>query len=154
MDLFATSAALHTVFAVLWVGGMFFAHQVMRPSLGHLEGPARLKTWTLAFPRFFMWVWMAVIVMPATGYIMLGELGGFAAAGFHVTLMHGIGWLMIAIYLFVYFMPYRKLKAAVAAENWPEGAKNLAVIRVSVGFNTILGLLTVIIAVSGRFFWG
>lgn len=154
MELFSIANALHALAAVLWVGGMFFAHQVMRPSLGGLEGPDRLTIWTKAFPKFFVWVWIAVIVLPATGYIMVGDMGGFEAAGLHTTIMHYLGWLMIAIYLFVFFMPYRGLKAAVAAQNWPEGAKNLAMIRVLVGTNTLIGLIVITIAVLGRGVFG
>ena len=32
-----------------------------------LEGPARLKLWVEVFPRFFAWVWVAVIILPIGG---------------------------------------------------------------------------------------
>ena len=59
---------------------------------------------------------------------------------------------MIFIYLHVFFAPYQRLKRAVAAQDWPAGGKALAQIRVLVGINMTLGLLTALIASGGRFF--
>ena len=54
MNLNALSIALHILAAVLWVGGMFFAHQVLRPvAATQFEPPARLKMWVGVFSRFF-----------------------------------------------------------------------------------------------------
>jgi len=47
---------LHVLAAVIWVGGMFFAHMVLRPSAGPLEPAVRLSLWSRVFPRFFFWV--------------------------------------------------------------------------------------------------
>ncbi len=148
------AVALHALAAALWVGGMFFAHQVLRPTLGFLEPPQRLTLWNKVFARFFPWVWVAVIVLPVTGYLQIFlDYGGFDAAGRHVEIMHGLGWLMIALFLFLIAVPYRRFKTAVAGENWKEAAGQLAVIRRTVGTNLILGLLTIAIGASGRF-WG
>ena len=92
--------------------------------------------------------------MPVTGYSMVyNDFGGFTAAGYHVEVMHIVGWVMIAIFLFVYFIPYKKFKVAVANKTWPEAAKHLAVIRRAVAANMVIGLVNVAIGVSGRF-WG
>ena len=73
---------------------MFFAYMVLRPSLGILEPPQRPALWNTVFPRFFAWVWVAVIVLPATGYAMVfAAFGGFADAGVHVHVMHALGWV-------------------------------------------------------------
>ena len=63
--------ALHTLAAVLWVGGMFFALVVLRPAADGLDGPERLRLWRRVFARFFPWVWVAVATLLVTGYIML-----------------------------------------------------------------------------------
>jgi len=39
----AFGIAIHALAAVIWVGGMFFAYMVLRPSAGPLEAPLRLK---------------------------------------------------------------------------------------------------------------
>ena len=38
-------SAFHILAAVIWVGGMFFAHMVLRPSAGLLDSPTRLALW-------------------------------------------------------------------------------------------------------------
>ena len=151
-EITTVAVALHALAAALWVGGMFFAHQVLRPTLGFLEPPQRLALWNKVFARFFPWVWVAVIVLPLTGYTQVFlDYGSFDAAGRHVEIMHGLGWLMIALFLFLIAVPYRRFKTAVAGETWKEAAGHLAVIRRIVGTNLILGLLTIAIGASGRF---
>jgi len=147
---------VHILLAVIWVGGMFFAYMALRPvAASLLEPPLRLPLWVQTFARFFPWVWAAVVLLPATGYWMiLGPFEGFANAGWHIHLMQLTGWAMIAIYLHVYFAPYRRLQRAVADQNWPEGAKQLALIRRLIGINLILGLVTVAIATGGAYLAG
>ena len=58
---------------------------------------------------------------------------------------------MVAIFLHVYFAPFKRLKLAVAAQDWPEGGKYLNQIRKLVGINLSLGLIVVIVASSGRY---
>jgi len=145
--------ALHLLAAVIWVGGMFFAHQALRPVAATLlEPPRRLPLWANTFDRFFPWVWLAVVLLPATGFWMVfAVLGGMANVGWHVHLMIGLGTTMIALFLYVFFAPFRHLKRAVAAEDFAEGARQLARIRRTVGVNLILGLIVTATAAGGRY---
>lgn len=152
--LFPISSTTHTLAAVIWVGGMFFAHMALRPSLMQEDGPTRLRVWSHVFPRFFAWVWACVIILPVTGYAMVFvDFGGFEAAGHHVTLMHGLGWVMVVLYAFLFFRPFAKFQAAVSSKEFPTAAANLAIIRRIVTTNLILGLVVISAGVSGRF-WG
>lgn len=147
------SIALHTIAAVIWVGGMFFAHMILRPSAVQvLEPPLRLNLWVQVFKRFFFWVWLSIIIILATGYWMVfGFYGGFGNIGTHIHIMHGIGILMVLIFLHVFFVPYRKLRHAVVVEDFAEGGKRLGQIRTLVGINILLGLVTSAIAAAGRY---
>jgi uncharacterized membrane protein len=60
------------------------------------------------------------------------------------------GSLMIAIFLGIYFLPYRALTHAVDREDWAAGGRALGTIRRLVGVNLILGLITIAIATAGR----
>ena len=144
---------LHLLSAVIWVGGMFFAHQVLRPvAAGRLEPPQRQALWVGVFGRFFPWVFAAIAMLLVTGFWMvLAFYGGFDAVGWHVYAMLGLGVLMILIFLHVFFAPYRRLQRAVAATDWPAGGKALAQIRLLVGVNLVLGLLVSAIASGGRY---
>lgn len=145
--------ALHVLAAVIWIGGMFFAHVVLRPTAAaQLEPPVRLKLWVGVFNRFFPFVWIAVLLLPITGYIMVFSFyQGFEHAPTYIHIMNGLGILMILIYLHIFFAPYKRLKLAVTSENWPEGGKKINQIRMMVGINLVIGLIVVAVAAAGRY---
>jgi uncharacterized membrane protein len=147
------SIAFHTLAAVIWVGGMFFAHQSLRPAAAQvLEPPLRLELWVQVFRRFFVWVWLSIILLFASGYWMLfSYFGGFAGAGLHIHLMHGGGILMLIIYLHVFFSPYKRLRDAVIIQDYPLAGTQLNQIRKLVGLNTVVGLLVIIVGSGGRY---
>ena len=149
----SVSIALHLLSAVIWVGGMFFAYMALRPAAAAvLEPPERLQLWVRVFKLFFLWVWLSVIVILATGYWMLfGVFGGFANAGMHIHIMHGAGIIMVLIYLHVFFAPYRRLRHAVILQDYPEGARRLAQIRKLIALNLSIGLVVVVVASGGRY---
>lgn len=141
---------LHLASVVLWVGGMFFAYVCLRPAAMQLfEPPQRLRLWRAVFKRFFVWVWAAVILIPASGLIMIGETG-FAAAPLSWHLMLTSGLLMIGIFIYVATVPYAALDRAVDAEDWKSGGAALNRIRQLVGSNLLLGVITVAIATLGK----
>jgi len=143
---------IHVVTAVIWVGGMFFAYMVLRQSVGPLEPAVRLALWHRIFRRFFPWVWASIVLLLVSGYGMLFlHFGGFAGAGLHVHLMQGTGILMMMLFLHLFFVPWRRFCQAVAREAFPEAAKELDQIRRIVAINLVLGLVTVIVGASGRF---
>lgn len=144
---------IHQLAAIIWVGGMFFAHMALRPAAqAVLEPPARLNLFAETFHHFFRWVWLSVITLLATGFILLfSYFGGMKDAPVHVHLMLTLGLAMTVIYLFIFFGPYVKLKRYVAEGNWPEGGKNLGLIRKLVMTNLSLGLIIVITTAAGRY---
>jgi uncharacterized membrane protein len=145
--------ALHTLAAVVWVGGMFFAYLILRPSAGALEPAIRLPLWQRVFSRFFPWVWLSIAVLLASGFSMIVMgLGGFGAVGTYVHAMTALGIVMMAIYAHLYFAPWKRFRRGVAAGDWPGAAKELGQIRRIVAVNLTLGLLTVLIGASGRYF--
>jgi uncharacterized membrane protein len=149
----AVGIALHTLAAVIWVGGMFFAYLVLRPSAGALEPAIRLPLWQRVFSRFFPWVWLSIAVLLVSGFSMIFMgLGGFGAVGTYVHAMTALGIVMMAIYAHLYFAPWKRFRRAVAAGDWPGAAKDLGQIRRIVAVNLTLGLLTVLIGASGRYF--
>jgi len=147
------SIALHLVAAVIWVGGMFFAYNALRPAAAQvLEPPLRLELWVQVFRRFFVWVWLSIGILLVTGYWMLfSYFGGFSNAGIHIHIMHTAGILMILIYMFVFFAPYKRLQQAIIVQDYPLAGANLNQIRILVGINTIIGLLVIIVASAGRY---
>jgi len=151
----ATAALiLHILSAVVWVGGMFFALLVLRPATGPLEPAARLALWERVFSRFFGWVFAAIVLLLASGYAMVfGVFAGFRGIGVHVHIMQATGIVMMLLFFHLYFAPWRRFRAALARDDRAQAARQLNQIRWIVAINLILGLLTVAIGSSGRY-WG
>ena len=135
---------LHVFATVVWVGGMFFAHFVLRPvAVAQLPPPQRLPFWVGIFGRFFPWVWVCVIGLLLTGQAMILQMGGMGAVGMQVHIMVAIGYVMAGIFAYLYFEPYASLKRAVAAQDWPAGGAAQDRIRKLVVTNLTLGLLNI-----------
>ena len=148
MTPFALLYSLHVLAAVIWVGGMFFAWMVLRPAaVSELQPPERLRLWAEVFRRFFVWVWIAVLILPISG-IGLWHLrfDSLAAAPRYVHVMAGLFLVMLALFLRIQLLQLPRLKHAIAAQNWPEGGATLGRIRRLVGINLILGLMVIAIA--------
>jgi uncharacterized membrane protein len=127
---------------------MFFAWMILRPAaVAALEGPARLKLWVNVFQRFFVWVWIAVAVLPISGIGLLHlRFNGFETAPRYVQVMMGLYLVMTALFIRIQALKLPELRKAVAAEDWPAGAAALGQIRRLVGINLIVGLVVVAIA--------
>jgi uncharacterized membrane protein len=150
----ASLVMLHTVAAVVWVGGMFFALLALRPATAPLEPGVRLELWSRVLARFFAWVIAAILVLLASGYTMiLGIYGGFRGIGMPINIMQGIGIVMMLAFCHLYFAPWRRFRAALARQDYPAAAGQLDQIRLIVAINLVLGIITVAVGSSGRY-WG
>ncbi|KRA08441.1 CopD family protein [Pseudomonas sp. Root569] len=148
MTAFSFAYTLHVLAALIWVGGMFFAWMILRPAaMAALEGAARLKLWANVFQRFFVWVWVTVLVLPISGIGLLHlRFNGFETAPRYVQVMMGLYLVMTALFIRIQALKFPELRKAVAAEDWPAGAAALGQIRRLVGINLIVGLVVVAIA--------
>jgi uncharacterized membrane protein len=150
----AFALTFHILGAVVWVGGMFAAYLCLRPAAASLEGPQRLTLWRNFFAKFFPWVWVAVILLLGSGYWMvLTTFGGFAGMPLYIHLMQGIGWLMVALFVYLFHGPWLKFKRAVDAKDWAAAGPQLNRIRQVIMINLPLGLIVVVIGGTGRY-WG
>ena len=154
MTPFALVYTLHLLAALIWVGGMFFAWMILRPAaIAALEGPARLKLWTEVFQRFFVWVWVAVVLLPISGVGLIHmRFAGFETAPRYVQIMMGLYVVMTALFIRIQGLQLPALRNAVAAQDWPTGAAVLGKIRQLVGINLLIGLLVVAIGAARPMF--
>ncbi|MCB4796502.1 DUF2269 family protein [Pseudomonas sp. NP21570] len=148
MTSFALLYTLHVLAATVWVGGMFFAWMVLRPAaVAVLQAPERLTLWADVFRRFFVWVWVAVLVLPLSGIGMWHmRFGPLESAPHYVHIMAGLYLVMLALFLRIQLLQLPVLKRAVEAERWPDGGAVLGQIRRLVGINLLLGLLVIALA--------
>lgn len=142
---------IHLLAIIAWVGGMFFAYVVLRPSAAEiLQAPERLRLWDKVFGRFFNWVWLAVFLVLVSGFYMIYLIGGFANLPLYINLMLLLGIVMTMIYVYVFFKCYVQFNRLVARQEWPAAGAVLGTIRQLVGLNLTIGLLTVAVAMIGR----
>ena len=138
---------LHILGFTVWIGGMFFAYMALRPVAAlRLEPSQRLPLWEGVFEKFFAWVWLSVALILGSGLYMMMLIG---RPPLHVSAMMGIGIIMMLIFAHVFFAPYKRLRRAVTAQNWPAGGAALGQIRKMVGLNLILGLVTIAVGSLG-----
>ncbi|MFW6020926.1 MAG: CopD family protein [Guyparkeria sp.] len=142
---------IHLLSAVLWIGGVFYAYAVLRPSVGFLSGPERVSLWDRVFTRFFRWVWVLIAALVISGYgLLFSSFGGFSSPGY----LHGMqlfGWLTIIAFVVLAFGPYRQLHIAVADEDWARAGEMIPRIRRLVHIIMWLGLISIAIGGGGAY---
>ncbi|MDM8569853.1 CopD family protein [Thiotrichales bacterium HSG1] len=147
----AVATTLHILAVIVWIGGMFFAHMALRPVVASLLEPAlRLQLMAQVLGRFFLWVWIAVILLWVTGLWMILEyFGGMVNVRISIHIMLTFAIIMTLLYIYIFFMPFPKLKHALSTKDFNQAGKHLAKIRSLISFNLVLGLVTVVIATGG-----
>lgn len=145
--------ALHTVTAILWVGGIFLVFRVLRPAALMLEPPLRLTLFKEVFSRFFPWVWLFIVVLVVTGYWdWSARFGGLEATPNYIQAMHLIGWLMIALFAWLYFVPFAQFKRCIEEKKFPEAAAIMNnKMRPIIAINLFLGVLEAVIGTTGLY---
>ncbi len=140
----------HLLGLTLWVGGMFFAHMALRPALGVLHPEQRLTLMAAVLANFFIWVWVAIALVLGSGLHMMAVMGaGAAKLPPYVHAMTGIGVVMMLIFAHIFFAPFRRLRLAAAQQDWDRASRALRQVRMLVGINLCLGLLTIAIGALG-----
>jgi len=154
--LYALLKSLHLLAIIVWIGGMVFAHFFLRPALGALEPPVRVRLMHTVLGRFFNAVLAVIAVTLVTGLWMIGRVAKQvvqAGAPFNMplewTLMATLGIFMMLIFGHIRFVLYKRLSRAVQALDWPAGAAALAHIRTWVLVNLGLGVLIVLVTLIG-----
>ncbi len=144
---------IHLLGVVVWVGGMFFAHMALRPAVQALAPPVRLPLLAGVLGRFLRWVALAIVLILASGGFLMAGLGGGAAVRPEVHAMTALGLVMVAVYVYLVAVPFRRLVRAAGAADWPAAGAAMATVRRLVGVNLVLGLATLTIAVLGGAIW-
>jgi uncharacterized membrane protein len=147
---------LHVVAIVVWVGGMFFAHFFLRPALGQLDIPTRLKFMHQVLGRFFKAVIIASVTTLVTGYWMIGRVARASseanipfAMPLSWTIMAVLGTVMVLLFFHIRFALYKRFTLATFAQDWDAAAKSMQTIRTWVSINLLLGIVTLLVALSG-----
>ena len=144
------AVTVHLLGVIIWVGGMFFAHMVLRGAMNKgLEPEFRLPLMLKVFDAFFPWVWLSMILILASGYWMLFFVYE-SETTLWLSFMSVAGTLMAAIFVFIYAIPYHQFSTALESKDMPRAVASISLIRQLILTNLILGLLITVISLLGR----
>lgn len=154
--LYAVLKLVHLLSLVVWIGGMFFTLACLRPALGVLDAPARPRLMSAVLLRFFAIVNAAIGLVLVSGLSMMWIVWRAASAvagGFSMplswTVMIVLGATMMTIFGHLRGGLYRRLQAALQAQDAPAAAALLTRIRAWVAINLALGVLVVAVMKLG-----
>jgi uncharacterized membrane protein len=73
------AAPVHIVATIVLLGGLFLLYAVVRPSIGTVDSRTALSLWHTMLSRFFVWAWISMALMLASGIAMVNlKFGGFS----------------------------------------------------------------------------
>ena len=151
--IYATLKTIHVFSIVLWIGGMAFAHFFLRPAVAQLEASVRLRLMHDVLGRFFQAVLVASLLTLISGVWMLGRVakqvvqsGGSFEMPLAWTVMAVLGIVMVAIFMHIRFVLFKRLGQAVATSDWSAGAAVMAQIRRWVSINLGTGFLVLLVS--------
>ena len=139
--------AVHLLGMAAWLGGIATLLLVLRPSLSLLDTTPRMNVHLQTLRRLLRLVWHVMPIVLVTGWAMLvGKEGGFAHAPWYVNAMQGLAILMAAVFLWIFFGPYKRLRRAIRPQQ-----THLDEVRSLLTTNLALGIATVTVAALGHF---
>jgi uncharacterized membrane protein len=150
--IYATLKTLHLLSIIVWIGGMVFVHFFLRPVVAKLEPAVRLRLMHDVLGRFFQAVLAASLLTLVTGVWMLGRVakqvvqsGGSFEMPLAWTLMAVIGVAMVAVFMHIRFVLYKRLSRAVGASDWVAGGAALEQTSNWIAINLGLGVLVLLV---------
>ena len=148
--LYALFKAFHLLAVVVWVGGMAFTLFCLRPAARVLEPPARVTLMHAAMKRFITVAGVAIALVFVCGAAMVGlswSAASRAGLPFNMPLdwytMIAVFFVMLAVFIHIRSVLFRRLEAAVGAGRWSDGADALGAIRWEVSLNLVLGTFVI-----------
>ena len=150
MTLYSMLLLVHLLSTVVWVGGMVFALFCLRPAaIAVLLPPQRIPLLHATFGRFFKIIVLAIAVLLASGVTMI-VLVGVKNMPVAWMWMAGLGAVMMTVFFHVRAVPFSRLGACIATQNWPVAARHLEQIRYGVMLNLAIGLTVIAVMKLGR----
>lgn len=143
---------IHILATAIWIGGAFFIHFMLQPSMKHIDPQQSGKLMGIISKRFSITAWICIILLIITGYLKTPHamLFNFTTdVGIYLAIKHLMIILVVIVGLAIAFYVVPNLrKNAPAAGDAPSAdfikyQKNLSSLAT---FNLILGVLIVVFA--------
>lgn len=151
MNWYAIALFFHVNAVVLWIGGVVFLDFFLVPSLrrGMPDIATRSQFLYRMLRNFFILVWILAGILLITGYVMVdlrgdvqalmrGQWGdALSAAQWYMVLL---GHVMVAIALYVFFLPFLGMRRALGQENWDRACVEAGRIRLFSMANIVIAV--------------
>jgi uncharacterized membrane protein len=143
---------VHILSTAVWIGGAFFIHVVMQPSLKQIDPQQSGKLMGIISKRFSITAWICIILLIITGYLktphemlfnFTTDFGVYLAIKHLLIIIVVVSGLVIGLYV----VPNLRKNAPKAGDTpsteFAKYQKNLSSLAT---FNLILGILIVVFA--------
>jgi uncharacterized membrane protein len=145
--------AIHILAVIIWLGGLFFLVVVLGPSAESLDAAGASSVWYRTLSRSLAWGWLSLVLIVVTGVAMVFLVfGGYG----HLPNIHrvnmAIGIPAIALYSYVYLMPWRQLGRAVRSSDRVVAAKKRHQVRTLLATILVLALSAAFMSALGRYY--
>jgi uncharacterized membrane protein len=144
---------LHTLAVIVWLGGLFLLCVLFYPGAQRLESATALSLWHRILSRFFVWAWISMLLILASGIAMIFlAFGGFSG----VPSIHRWNMLLgipaIALFGYLYFVPWRHFRHAMSNHDRMVAEKSIRQARTIMVIILTLGLVASVVSVAGRYY--
>lgn len=149
----ATAQFIHLLAVVLWIGGIVFLDGFVAPALRRaIDQPRpRAQLLYLLFRNFFAAIWGAGAALVITGYGMVLLRGGFGALSAAQWVMVVLGSGMVLLALYIFFVPFLRMRSAVRRADWDAACAQAGQIRRLSTVNIVLAVPTILSGVWAIF---
>jgi len=135
---------LHLLATVIWIGGMAFNIFVLRPFLGMVDSPQRLRLVRSILQRFIYAAWLCIATLFLTGVFIANPSNQLYRPV--LIAKHWVVIAMVAIVAIITFILFPRFKAYITEKSRSEEvAKALGSIVLLVKMNLILGFAVLFI---------
>ncbi|MGE0071589.1 MAG: hypothetical protein AB7S55_00805 [Thiomonas sp.] len=141
----AIAQFVHLLAVVLWIGGIVFLDGFLAPVLRRALAQAQPRAQLLyvLLRNFFAAVWGAGAALVVTGYGMVFLHGGFGVLGAAQWGMVVLGSVMVLLALYIFFVPFLRMRTAVRRGDWAAACAQAGRIRLLSSLNIVLALPTI-----------
>jgi uncharacterized membrane protein len=146
------SLALHILAPIVWLGGLFVLCVVFPPSARNLDSKTALSLWHKILSRFFVWAWISMALILASGIsIVFLRFGGFLAIPRIHRWNMAIGIPAIVLYCYLYFVPWQRSRRAMSRQDGRAAERGVTQARIIMAIILILGLVASAVSAVGRY---
>jgi uncharacterized membrane protein len=144
---------LHILATIILFGSLFLLCVGLQPSAGPTEAAIALSFWHRILTRFFVWGSLCMVLILITGIaIVFLEFGGPAGIPTIHRANMMIGIPAIALFGYLYLVPWKHFRRAVAHNDWTGAEKSIRRIRITMAVILVLGLIASAVSVVGRYY--